>query len=150
MTDDWFDALVALLDADVRFLVVGAHAMAIYGVPRGTQDLDIWVDPSTDNARRVWQALTDFGAPLESLGVTTFDFSRPDTVVQMGLPPSRIDVLTGLTGISDFATAWADRAVHTVRKRPIPFLGRKTLVENKRAVSRPKDIADLDALGEKQ
>ena len=57
MTDDWFEAMVALLDADARFLVVGAHAMAVHGVPRGTQDLDIWIDPSPDNARRVWQGL---------------------------------------------------------------------------------------------
>jgi len=70
MTDDWFDVLVALLDAGARFLVVGAHAMATHGVPRGTQDLDLWVDPDPANAGRVWQALVAFGAPLLSIGVT--------------------------------------------------------------------------------
>ncbi len=148
MTEDWFDVLVALLGAETRFLVVGAHAMAIHGVLRGTQDLDIWVEPSNANAQKVWQALTAFGAPLESMGIDAADFARPDTVVQIGLPPNRIDILTAITGVSDFETAWNDRAVHTIRERPIPFLGRRTLVQNKRAVGRPKDLADLDALGD--
>ena len=148
MTDDWFEAMVALLDADARFLVVGAHAMADHGVPRGTQDLDIWIDPSPDNARRVWQGLAAFGAPLESLDLGEREFTVPDTFIQLGLPPKRIDILTTITGVPDFASAWRDKVVHAVRGRPIPFLGRKTLVQNKRATSRPKDLADLDALGE--
>lgn len=148
MTGDWFDVLVALLDADARFLVVGAHAMAVHGVPHGTQDLDVWVERSDANAQKVWQALTAFGAPLESLGITPRGFTLPDAVIQIGLPPNRIDILTGITGVPDFEAAWGERSVHTVRERPIPFLGRKTLVQNKRAVSRPKDLADLDALGE--
>ena len=64
MTDDWFDLLAALLDARSRFLVVGAHALAVHGVPRGTQDLDVWIDPDTANVERVWQALAEYGAPL--------------------------------------------------------------------------------------
>ncbi|MGH7534018.1 MAG: hypothetical protein ACREMG_00385 [Gemmatimonadales bacterium] len=146
MTDDWFDALMALLDADVRFLVVGAHAMALHGVPRGTQDLDLWIDPAPDNAARVWQALATFGAPLAALGVTPADFSTPETVIQLGLPPNRIDILTGLSGIPDFAPAWATREEHPVRGRAVPFLGRAMLLANKRAAGRPKDRADLDAL----
>lgn len=148
MTDDWFDALVALLDAEVQFLVIGAHAMAVHGVPRGTQDLDIWIEPSPANAERVWQALTSFGAPLERMEVVASDFSQPETVVQIGLPPNRIDVLTSITGVHAFGIAWEERVVHSVRERPIPFLGRKMLIANKRATARPKDLADLHALGE--
>ncbi|MGH7500354.1 MAG: hypothetical protein ACREL7_01220 [Longimicrobiales bacterium] len=74
MTDDWFDVLVALLGADARFLVVGAHAMAVHGVPRATQDLDVWIESSEENAGRVWDALVDFGAPLGELGTTVADF----------------------------------------------------------------------------
>jgi hypothetical protein len=148
VTDDWFDLLVALLDSGVRFLVVGAHAMAIHGVPRGTQDLDVWIDPDAANTDRVWKALATFGAPLESLGLTIADLRRPNTVIRLGLPPNRIDVLTSLSGIDQFAAAWASRAEHAVRGRQIPFLGRDALLRNKRASGRRKDLADIEALGE--
>ena len=147
MTDDWFDLLIALLGAGARFLVVGAHAMAAHGDPRGTQDLDVWVDPAPENAERVWKALAAFGAPLTSLGVTPADFSRSDAVVQLGLPPNRIDVLTGISGVPRFDRAWTARQTIVVRGREIPFLDRATLILNKRAAGRPKDLADLDALG---
>ncbi len=148
MTDDWFEIIAALLDANARFLIVGAHALAVHGVPRGTQDLDIWIDPTEENARRVWRALDDFGAPAEALDITTEDLIGADTVIQFGLPPNRIDLLTGLTGVADFATAWADRADHKIRERSVPFLGRSTLVATKRATGRMKDLADLEAMGE--
>lgn len=146
MTNDWFDALVALLDGQARFLVVGAHAMAVHGVPRGTQDLDLWIDAAPENVERVWQALTTFGAPLGALGVSRTDLSRPGMVVQLGLPPNRIDLFTSLSGIPDFSTAWDARVEHFVRGRLVPFLSRELLIANKRAVGRPKDRADLDAL----
>lgn len=148
MNDDWFEVLHALLDADARFLVMGAHAMAVHGVPRGTQDLDVWVDPSPVNAENVWRALAAFGAPLDSLGVTQEDLARPGTILQLGLPPNRIDVLTDISGVTDFASAWAGRIQHAVRGRRVPFIGREALIANKRACGRPKDLADLDALGE--
>ena len=146
MKNDWFDALVALLDAKARFLVVGAHAMAVHGVPRGTQDLDLWVDPIPENVERVWRALTTFGAPLGSLGISPVDLSRPGMVIQLGLPPNRIDLLTSLSGIPDFSAAWNARVEHLVRGRLVPFLSRDHLIANKRAVGRPKDRIDLDAL----
>ena len=148
MTDDWYDMLVAFADGDLRFLVVGAHALAVHGVPRGTQALDVWIDPSPENARRTWAALAVFGAPLDALGITLDDLQRADTVVQLGLPPDRIDVLTGITGIPTFDRAWAERIEHDVRGVRVPFLGRATLVGNKRASGRRKDLADVEALGE--
>jgi hypothetical protein len=148
MTDDWFDVLVALLGANARFLVVGAHAMAVHGVPRATQDLDVWIESSVENAGRVWDALVGFGAPLGGIEITVADFVRPGTVIQIGLPPNRIDILTGITGIPDFETAWRDRVEHEIDGRSIPFLGRQTLIANKRAVGRLKDLADVEALGE--
>ena len=149
MTDDWLDAIAAMLDAEVLFLTVGAHAMAAHGVPRGTQDLDLWVEPGAANARRVWQALAGFGAPLESLGVHLDDFQKADTVVQVGLPPNRIDILTSISGVPDFAAAWNDRVVATIRGREVPFLGRAALLANKRAAGRLKDLADVEALERK-
>jgi hypothetical protein len=147
MTDDWFDALVCLLDANARFLTVGAHAMAVHGIPRATQDLDVWIEPNRANALRVWDALARFGAPLDTLDVQLDDLIRTDTVVQIGLPPNRIDILTSISGVSDFTAAWDSRVIAAVRGRDIPFLDRASLLANKRAAGRPKDLADLEALG---
>lgn len=148
MIDDWFDMLRALLEHGARFLVAGAHAMAVHGVPRGTQDLDVWIEPTPQNARRVWDALKAFGAPAGALGLTETDLTRPDTVIQFGLPPNRIDLLTGLSGVPEFEVAWSSRREHLVRGLSVPFLGRDTLIANKRATGRTKDRADLEALGE--
>lgn len=148
VNDDWFDLLQALIAAEARFLVVGAHAMAVHGVPRGTHDLDVWIEPAHDNAKRVWDALLAFGAPVSALGVSLNDFVQPGIVVQIGVPPNRIDVLTAISGVPDFGAAWQDRSEHAVRRVPIPFLGRAALVANKRASGRRKDQADLEALGE--
>lgn len=148
VTEDWTDVLVALLDAKARFLVVGAHALAVQGVPRATQDLDVWIEATPENAHLVWQALVNFGAPLEDLEIDRADFVRPATVIQIGLPPNRIDLLTGLTGIEDFEAAWSDRVESQIAGRAVPFLGRATLIANKRATGRLKDLADIEALGE--
>ena len=147
MNEDFRDFLRALLDARARFLVVGAHALAVHGVPRATGDLDVWIDVSTENVERVWAGMLAFGAPVESLGVTPDDLTKPNVVVQIGTPPRRIDLLTSITGVT-FDEAWPDRATHTVDDIAIPFLGRSSLVVNKRAVARLKDLADLEALGE--
>ena len=148
MTEDWFDLLAAFTAGEVRYLVVGAHALAVHGVPRGTQDLDVWIEPSPENADRAWRALAVFGAPLDTLGVSLDDLQRPDTVVQLGLPPDRIDVLTTITGVPDFTVAWTERVELVVRGLRVPFLGRATLLRNKRATGRRKDLADIEALGE--
>lgn len=147
MTDDWFDFLIALLDAEARFLVVGAHAMAVHGVPRGTQDLDVWIDSAPANVERVWRALASFGAPLASLDLKTGDLARGDVVVQIGLPPNRIDLLTSISGVSEFDSAWVHRVEQRVRGRSIPFIGRDALIRNKTATGRRKDLADAEALG---
>jgi hypothetical protein len=148
VNDDWFDLLAALLDARARFLVVGAHALAVHGVPRGTEDLDVWVDPDPVNGERVPCALAEFGAPLERCGVARDDLRRPDTVVQLGLPPNRIDLLTSISGVPEFADAWTARVELDVRGRRVPFLGRDALLRNKRASGRRNELADVEALGE--
>lgn len=139
--------LRALLDEGARFLVAGAHALAVHGVPRATGDLDIWIDRDPTNAERVWRAIISFGAPVESLDVSLDELCKPGIVVQVGLAPRRIDLLTDLTGV-DFQNAWADRVIHSVEETDVPFLGRRSLVQNKRATGRLKDLADLEALGE--
>ena len=94
---DYVEMLAALSAAGAEYLVVGAHALAAHGAPRATGDLDLWVRPTPENARRVWQALEAFGAPLHEL--TLGDLSRPDVVFQIGLVPQRIDILTSITGV---------------------------------------------------
>lgn len=147
MNEDFRDLLAALLEAQARFLVVGAHAMAVHGVPRATGDLDVWIASDGDNAGRVWSALVRFGAPVEALGFSEEDLKRPDQVVQIGLPPRRIDVLTAISGVG-FDEAWPGRVVHEVSSLRVPFIGRDELIRNKRAAARAKDMADLEALGE--
>lgn len=149
MGDDWYDLLRDLIDADVRFLVVGAHALAVHGFPRATQDLDVWIDPTRENAKRAMSALGKFGAPIDSIGISLADLSTPGMVVQIGLPPNRIDLLTAISGVDDFGAAWDARVLHNIRERTIPFLDIDRLRDNKRASGRKKDLADLEALGDR-
>ena len=144
MNQDFVDLLQAFVDADVRFLVVGAYALALHAKPRATGDLDIWINPTPDNAERVIQALGRFGAPLHQ--VQAVDFLSSEIVFQIGVPPRRIDILTSLTGLS-FQEAWDDRLPHKFGNCDVDFLGRRTFIKNKRALGRSKDLADLESLG---
>jgi len=108
LNEDFKDLLSPLAASGARFLVVGAHALAVHGVPRATGDLDIWIDRDPANVEKVWEVLQEFGAPMEALGFSRSDLTAPETVVQIGLPPCRIDLLTDLTGV-DFESAWRAR-----------------------------------------
>lgn len=143
MNPDFLDLLRELCVADARFLVVGGYAVSLHARPRATGDLDLWVEPSAANAARVLRALRAFGAPLEDLSET--DLTAADTVYQMGLPPRRIDLLTSLTGVA-FGEAWEGRALLDLEGVRIPFIGKDALIKNKRALGRPRDLADLEAL----
>ena len=145
MHPDFVDLLRAFVDHDVRFLIVGAYALGVHGRPRATGDLDVWVDATPDNAHRVMQALTQFGAPGEQL--TAADFSRPGIVFQMGLPPVRIDVLTEVSGVT-FDEAWPGRTRARFGPIDVDVIGREAFVRNKRATGRARDLGDLEALGE--
>lgn len=139
------DFLAALEGAQAEYLVVGAHALAAHGIPRATGDFDVLVRPSAENAARVVRALLDFGAPVAAHGVSARDFEVEGTVYQLGLPPRRIDVLTQISGVS-FDEAWHQRLVANVRGRAVPVLGRDTLIKNKRAAGREKDLLDVKLL----
>lgn len=147
MIEDFRDLLRELLDADVQFLVVGAHALGVYGIPRATGDLDLWVKRDAANAQRIIEALVRFGAPVDDLGIHAEDFARPDTVAQLGLPPYRIDLMTSLSGV-DFDDAWKERIHGAIEGVEVPVIGHTAFIANKRASGRRKDIADLDSLGE--
>lgn len=143
MNRDFVEMLSALCVAGVEFLLVGAHALAAYGRPRATGDLDLWVRPTKENASRVMQALRAFGAPLFNL--TVEDLSAPDNVFQIGVAPCRIDLLTAISGV-DFETAWSQRTSLNVEGLSVPCIGRADLLRNKRAVGRPRDLADVAEL----
>ncbi|MBD3220522.1 hypothetical protein GF314_04700 [bacterium] len=141
-----FRELLALFgEREIEFLIVGGFALAHHGAPRFTGDLDLLVRPTPDNAARVLDALDAFG--FGSLDLSIDDFTRDDSVVQLGLPPVRIDLLTSLSGV-DWETAWRGR--ETVRYGDIAaqVIGRSELVANKRALGRTQDLADIEALGE--
>lgn len=143
MNRDFAEMLDALFAAGAEFLIVGAHALAAHGHPRATGDLDIWIRPTSENAQRVWRALVDFGAPLRELQLE--DLATPEIVFQIGIAPARIDILTSISGLT-FEDAWLRRTVIEVESRPLPFLAREDLIRNKRAVGRPRDLADIDDL----
>ena len=145
MNQDFLDLLRAFAAHEVRFLIVGAYALALHGRPRATGDLDVWVEATPENASRVFAALADFGAPLTDL--TVDDFSRRGIVFQIGLPPARIDVLTDLSGLQ-FGEAWSERVLAAFGPEEAPFIGRAAFVKNKRACGRLKDLGDLESLGE--
>jgi len=143
MNQDFVDLLQSFIDHDVRFMVVGAYALAVHGRPRATGDLDVWVEPSPGNAARVMEALAAFGAPMGD--VSEADFAAPGVVYQMGVPPGRIDILTALTGIS-FAEAWPQRVLQPLGAMRVPVIGREAFVRNKRATGRAKDLGDIEDL----
>ena len=143
MNPDFLDLLRSLCEAEARFLVVGAYAVSFHSEPRATGDLDIWVEPTAENAQRVYAALAAFGAPLSDLSVT--DLFTPGVVFQMGVPPRRIDILTSITAVS-FDEAWPARVEGRYGDARFPLLGRDALLKNKRALARPKDLLDLELL----
>jgi hypothetical protein len=145
LLDDFRDILVELHDAGAELVVVGGHAVGFHGHPRGTKDLDILVRASESNAQKVYRGLARFGAPLETFSVAVEDFAAYDGVLQLGVPPTRIDIITRVAGIT-FDLAIADGDVLDVEGRKIPIIGRAALIANKRAAGRPQDLADVAAL----
>ena len=145
MNRDFAEMLSALSEAGAEFLVVGAHALAAHGIVRATGDLDIWVKPTQENAERVMRALMAFGAPLMDL--TIDDLMKTDTVFQIGVEPSRVDILSGISGV-DFDEARSRRIVLDIEGVTVPVLSRADFVTNKRASGRPKDLLDLELLGD--
>jgi hypothetical protein len=142
---DWKELIGLLCLNRVRFLVVGAHALAFHGRPRATGDLDLLVEPTPLNARRLGVALEAFGFP--ALARETSRFARPDQMATLGNEPLRIDIMTSISGVS-FSEAWKGRAKALVGGHQVGFLGLVQFVKNKTAAGRPKDLLDLALLTE--
>ena len=128
----------------VEYLIVGAFALAFRGVPPSTGDIDFLVQRSPENAARVEEVLVQFS--FAWLGLSLAVFMAPNQVIQLGLPPNRIDLLTSIAGV-EFEEAWAGRVAANLHGIPVSFIGRECLIRNKRATGRTRDRADLEALG---
>lgn len=143
LNPDFKDIVRALSSARVRYLVVGGFAVIEHTEPRYTKDLDLWVEPTPGNARKVFLALQRFGAPLK--GVTEKDFTNEQLVFQMGVEPVRIDILMGLEAVS-FTAAWRDRKTVRWGAVRVPVMSAAHLIANKKRVARPQDLADVARL----
>ena len=143
LNEDYKEMLQELSAEKVRFLLVGAYALAAHGYPRATIDLDIWVMPSADNAEAVLRALRRFGAPVSNL--TKQDLQEAGTVFQIGVAPRRIDIMTTASGL-EFDDAFKNSLTVDIEGIPVHVPSINDLIRNKRAVGRTKDLADAEAL----
>ena len=144
MNPHFVEILRAFRDEGVEHLVIGAHALAAHGHVRATVDIDLWVRPTELNAGRTWRALQRFRAPLSKMQLA--DFAEPEVLYQIGVPPSRIDIMTSVTGL-EFDTAWPNRITAKFGDVVAPVLGLDDMRTAKKAAGRLKDLADLEELG---
>ena len=142
---DLREFVASLNSNEVEYVIVGAFALAFHGLPRYTGDIDILVRPALENAQKLTKAISAFG--FASVGLAAADFLQPGRVIQLGLAPNRIDLLTSITGL-DFDEVWQHRVLSELDGLPVAFIGKGSLIKNKRATGRAQDKADLEALGE--
>ncbi|MFN0128331.1 MAG: hypothetical protein ACKV19_16785 [Verrucomicrobiales bacterium] len=147
MNSDFKDALSALIDAEVRFLVVGGYAVIHYAEPRFTKDLDLWIEPSATNASALAKAFRRFGLPL--IEVTEADFARPGTQFMVGVPPTSIDFITTCANL-DFAPCWERRVMVDIGGLSVPYLSESDLILGKEQLGRDQDLIDVRKLREQK
>ena len=142
---DFKDLLALFNEHKIDYMIVGAYALAFHGAPRYTGDIDILVRPDPLNAQRIMGALNKFGFGL--VGLKAEDFETPDKVIQLGVPPVRVDIVTSITGVS-WEEALSGRVEGKYGDIPVYYIGRQQFISNKQALRRKKDLADLEALGD--
>jgi hypothetical protein len=140
---DFRDLLSTFNAHGVEYLIVGAHALAAHGHVRATKDLDVWLRPTQENAARALGALAEFGAPLGQL--TAEDLRQPGSILQIGVPPLRIDVMTTIDGV-EFEAAWPNRVRTRFAEEPALVISLADLIANKKATGRAQDLADVEHL----
>lgn len=144
LNPDFKEFIQSLNDSQVRYLVVGGYAVAMHGYPRYTKYLDVWIQMTVENAVRIIQALDNFG--FGALGLKSQDFLEEDTIIQLGYPPRRIDIITTLPGIT-FDECFGARLETEVDGIQVNFIDLENLKKNKRAAGRAQDLADVENLG---
>lgn len=141
---DYEEFLESLNARGVRYLIVGAHAVAFHARPRATKDLDLLVEPEAENAEKTLAAIRDFLG--SDLGLSVEDLTDPETIVQLGIAPSRIDILARLDSESDFHAVWESRTEGRYSDVPTQYLALDDLIREKEGTGRDQDSADLAAL----
>lgn len=141
---DFKELLESFNAHNVEYMIVGGYALAFHGAPRYTGDIDLFIKPDNENAQRVMDALDEFG--FGSVGIELSDLEYENKVIQLGVPPVRIDIITSISGVT-----WKDASASKVKGQygglPVYFIGLNQFIENKKSIGRKKDIADLEALG---
>jgi predicted nucleotidyltransferase len=143
LNKDYKDILLILSEKKVKFLLIGAYAMAVHGYPRSTMDIDLWIMPEPDNAYLTLQAIETFGAPIR--GLSQEDLQKEDLIFQIGVAPRRIDILTSIDGLK-FNEAFARSEIVDIEGIPVHVLSIPDLIINKRATGRIKDLGDVETL----
>ncbi|MCK5267289.1 MAG: nucleotidyltransferase [Spirochaetes bacterium] len=143
LNQDYKEMLSLLLENKVEFLLVGAYALAVHGFPRATADIDIFVKPSPENASFLYKTLEKFGAPLEN--ISTDDFAHPGIILQIGVAPRRIDIITKIDGLT-FDEASKEKEIIEIAGISIPVISKQNLIINKLATGRDKDKIDVKNL----
>jgi len=143
LNEDYKEMLQILLEEKVKFIVVGAYALSAHGYPRATGDIDIWIEPTSDNSKKLMRSLTRFGAPL--LDVSEEDFTKEGIIFQIGVAPRRIDILTAIDGV-EFHSAHAHKLEILLDEMSIPVLSLEDLIKNKQSTGREKDALDAKIL----
>jgi predicted nucleotidyltransferase len=139
LNEDYREMLQCLQNEGCDFVIVGAYALAVHGLPRSTGDIDIFIHPEPANAQAVFAALAAFGAPVGQ--ISPADLSTPGNVLQIGVAPCRIDILTAIDGVT-FAEVAATAHRLLVDGLDLPFISKAALIKNKRSTGRPRDIED--------
>ncbi len=141
--NDYKELLELLNLKKVEYLIVGAYALAFYGAPRFTGDIDIFVNPQIENARKIIEVLDEFG--FSSLGLSVSDFTEKDAVIQLGIAPVRIDFLTSISGV-EWEEAFSGAVDDFYGDVPVKYIGIKEYIKNKKATGRLKDLADIEEI----
>ena len=143
LSKDFVEFIECLNQSRVEYLLVGGHALAFHGLPRFTKDIDFWIRPSENNARRMLEALRGFG--FGELDLSAGDFTTPGKVVQLGVPPNRIDIVNTIDGV-EFEWAWSRRVQSEYAGIPLLVIHKEDLVANKKATGRRQDLLDVEKL----
>ncbi len=143
LNQDFKEFAQLLNEHEVEYLIVGGYALMVHGHVRNTGDIDFWVNPTNENAQRLMKVLSEFG--MGSLGITAESLSVVDTVIQMGFPPSRIDLMTSIDGV-EFAQAYPNALKHVIDGVSLTIISREHFLKNKRTLGRHKDMADVEAI----
>jgi len=143
LNEDYREMLQLFIEEKVEFLLVGAFALAVHGLPRATGDIDLFVKPDKENSERVCRALARFGAPMADISIE--DFQSEDVILQIGVVPRRIDIITAISGVS-FDEAFRDSIISIVDGLNIPVISKLKMIKNKESTGREKDALDVKIL----